>query len=184
VTTRGPVDAITGLAITLHNENIFLPGEPTLPADFGSNGPGSLLGSFFVDVFVYPPGVTPPATQPYPTVQSAYSRLSIDVYRSELKAGPNGTGYDFTIPTDRKLCDYNIADNGGGCVTRSMLDLFPTPGVYKLVVVVDGTSEIDEQPNGPSQAKSNNVFGPIDIMITGTPSSTRANVFLPVIVKP
>jgi hypothetical protein len=65
-----------------------------------------------------------------------------------------------------------------------MLDLFPTPGVYKLVVVVDGTSEIDEQPNGPSQAKSNNVFGPIDIMITGTPSSTRANVFLPVIVKP
>jgi hypothetical protein len=185
VTTRGPTDAITGLSITLHNENIFLAGEPTLPADFDSSSPtAKKLGTFFVDVFIYPPGVTPPVTQPYPTVQSAYSRLSIDVFRSELKAGPNGTGFDFTIPSDRPLCDYNIADNGGGCVTRSMLDLFPTIGVYKVVVVVDGTSEVDEQPNGPNQAKSNNVYGPINISITGTPSPTRASVFLPTIVKP
>jgi hypothetical protein len=184
LTTRGPVDAITGLAITLHNENIFLTGEPTLPADFGPSGFGTMQGSFFVDVFIYPPGVTPPATQPYPTVQSAYSRLSIDVFRSELKAGPNGTSFDFTIPSDRPLCDYNIADNGGGCVTRSMLDLFPTIGVYKVVVVVDGTNEVNELPNDPNQAKSNNVYGPIDINITGTPAATRANVFLPAIVKP
>ncbi|MDZ4721486.1 MAG: hypothetical protein SH847_23735 [Roseiflexaceae bacterium] len=185
VTPVGTSDALTSLAITLHNENVFLPGEPTLPADFGPNGFGSLQGSFFVDVFVYPPGVTPPATQPYPTVLTAYARLSINVFRNELKAGPNGTGYDFTIPANRALCDYTIAITQDRCVTRTMRDLFPDVGVYKLVVVVDGNNDVDEQPTGVNQAKSNNVFGPVDITITTPPPIGGGSnyVYLPVLVK-
>jgi len=107
------------------------------------------------------------------------------VFRNELKAGPNGTGYDFTIPANRALCDYTIAITQDRCVTRTMRDLFPDVGVYKLVVVVDGNNDVDEQPTGVNQAKSNNVFGPVDITITTPPPIGGGSnyVYLPVLVK-
>ncbi|HEU5088585.1 MAG TPA: hypothetical protein VFT99_14115, partial [Roseiflexaceae bacterium] len=123
-----------GMTVTIHNENKLLTGEPTLAANFTTEG------SFFVDVFIYPPGVTAPDTQAVPTGPGPYAALSIDVLRSEVRAGPNGTGYDFTftIPSTRRVCDYNTIYNTPTCKPRQLGEFFQQPGQYTVFVVVDG----------------------------------------------
>jgi hypothetical protein len=180
-----PPSSPQSMTITLHNENIFLTGEPTLAADYGANGPGSFPGSFFVDVFVYPPGVTPPDDQPIPTGPGPYAALSIDVLRSEMQAGPNGTGFDLTLtisPQGRQACDYNTLYNSQTCSPRQISQVFTQVGTYNVVVVVDGDNNVDERPNGPGQAEANNVFK-TTVNVTEVPKVTYyAN--MPLIVAP
>jgi hypothetical protein len=163
---RSGDNKIVGFNITLRNENIFLVGEPTLAADFGADGPGSAPGSLFVDIFIYPAGVALPPSHKPPTVGSAYAAISLDVYRNELQAGPSGTGRDFTIPTDRLLCDYITRSTPPySCSPRLMTSLFPTAGEYQLVVVVDGEDNVVENPTAGGQAEDNNVFGPVTLTV-------------------
>jgi hypothetical protein len=185
---RGPDQKITGFNIVLRNENVFLPGEPTLPADFGPNGAGSAPGSFFVDVFIYPPGVTPPATQPIPTDITAYATLSIDIFRSEIDAGPGGTGFNFTIPADRPLCDYTARFNPPNtCIPRTLGSIFTIAGTYQMVVVVDGDNSVLENPTDAGKAESNNVSATAQLVITQDDIDSGfggASIFLPMVAKP
>jgi hypothetical protein len=184
--TRSPTQQITGFNIVLHNENIFIANEPTLPADFGPDGPGSAPGSFFVDIFIYPPGVTPPPSHEPPTSASAYAAVSLDIFRYELQVGPGGTGFDFTIPADRPLCDYNARSTppNYACIPRTMKSLFPAAGLYQIVVVVDGNNNVTENPTDAGQAESNNVFGPQNFTVAEGSVPSGATIYLPMIVKP
>jgi hypothetical protein len=181
---RTPDQKIFAPKITLHNENIFLAGEPTLAADYGPDGPGSSPGSFFVDVFIYPPGATPPADHPIPTQPTTFSRLSIDVLRSELRTGPGGTGFDFVIPEDRPFCDYAIKFDTNACVERTLKELFPEAGTYTVVVVVDGDDNVTEDPTDAGKAESNNVFTTTVTVDPETISETPNNAYLPLISVP
>jgi hypothetical protein len=185
--TFTPANSPQTMTLTLHNENVYLPGEPTLAADYGSNGPGSFPGSLFVDVFIYPPGVTAPADQPIPTGPGPYAALSIDVLRSELQAGPNGSAYDlqFTVPSSRRMCDYNTLYNSQTCVQKQISEFFRQVGTYTVVVVVDGDNNVDERPSDAGKAESNNVFT-TQVTVTEVPvvTPTGSYVYLSIVVAP
>lgn len=181
----------TGLKIDLRNYNSFIAGEPTLAADYVPGATGESTGSFFVDVFIYPPGVTPPSLEAHkpPTSPGTYARLSIDMLTKEMQAGDAnnnpvqvGGAYNYTIPSDRPLCDYATAYNQQRCEPVSLAQLFPSAGVYTVVVVVDGDDNIQENPTAAGQAEDNNVYS-TQVTITKAPAATGTTIFLPTISR-
>jgi hypothetical protein len=170
--------------ITIRNENTFLAGEPTLAADFGPDGAGTAPGSFFVDIFVFPPGVSPTGLT-IPTAPTSYTKVSYDVIRGEIQAGPNGTAYDFVLPATRSMCDYNTKYNTNNCVLTSLKSIFPSDGTYTVAVVVDGNNDVEER-SGAGEAEANNIL--ITSVVVGpggiTPADQTITIALPLVVKP
>lgn len=188
---RNDIDGVTpiGLLITLHNENIYIPSEPTLAANYVPGATSQGTGSFFVDVFIYPPGASVPAldTHKPKTSPTQYARLSIDVLKSEIQAGDaagnpvqSGGAYNFTIPADRPLCDYATAFNNQRCQPVTLGQLFPVTGTYTVVVVADGDNNIKETPEDAGKSEDNNVFS-TQVTIVKVPTGVRWLVFLPYI---
>lgn len=175
-----------GLQITLRNENIYTPGEPTLAADYVPGATGQGTGSFFVDIFIYPPGaIVPPLTDHKPpTTSTAYARATIDVLKKELQAGDAnnnpvqvGGAYTFTIPADRQIWNYDHTQ------TVTLQQLFPAAGVYTVVVVVDGDNNIKETPEDAGKSEDNNVFSTQVTIVNVPVEPSNPTIYLPVIAN-
>ncbi|HWQ15911.1 MAG TPA: hypothetical protein VNL77_24135 [Roseiflexaceae bacterium] len=182
---------LLGLRTTIMNENLFEP--PTVSADYGDGG------SFALDLFIYPPGVTPnPAdyTPPLPNVfpSSQYNRATMQINRSLLTANKV---YE-VLSSDARWC-YNSAPgvdemicNGQGL---PLATLFPTTGAYTVVAVVDGPNcgmlnvvgcvkETAVGFSNPNAAEENNVSQQVQVVLSAPPPPDGATeIYLPLSVR-
>jgi hypothetical protein len=182
---------ITGLDIKIANDNTFEP--PTVSADYGDGG------SFTVDLFVYPPGVTPNTPAPgysndFPSTQ--YNRATLQVDRALLTAGRQ-----YVVSASDTRWQWTRQN---GTVVNGALDLsqlFPSIGTYTVVAVVDGptcglVSTIGcvretavGQPGydylGNNPAEANNVSTQVQVVVDDVPPTPTPTgvppVLLPVI---
>jgi hypothetical protein len=166
---------------------------PTVSADYGDGG------SFTVDLFVYPPGVTPNTPAPgysndFPSTQ--YNRATLQVDRALLTAGRQ-----YVVSASDTRWQWTRQN---GTVVNGALDLsqlFPSIGTYTVVAVVDGptcglVSTIGcvretavGQPGydylGNNPAEANNVSTQVQVVVDDVPPTPTPTgvppVLLPVI---
>jgi hypothetical protein len=169
---------LTGLDIKIANDNTFEP--PTVSADYGDGG------SFTVDLFVYPPGVTPNTPVPgysndFPSTQ--YNRATIQVDRALLTPGRQ-----YIVNTNDTRWQWTRQN---GTVVTGAVDLsqlFPSVGTYTMVAVVDGPTcglastigcvketavgqpGYDYLSNNPAEA--NNISTQVQLVVDAVPPPT------------
>lgn len=158
---------VTGLAITITNHNDF--EQPTISADYGEGG------SFFLDLFVYPPGVSVPNPHPAPPLGievpvTDYHRAYMSINRSRMTpdAVVRVEAYD-TRWWFNTTQGGELVNPGTGLDLRA---LFPVPGTYTLVAVVDSVDNVQETALGapdPLAAEKNNVSMQVQVTITTPP---------------
>jgi hypothetical protein len=188
-------DKLTDLWLKITNENTFEP--PTISADYGDGG------SFTVDLFVYPQGVTastpaPGYTNDFPSTQ--YNRATMQVNRSLLSPGKQ---YVVSLGDPRWQWTRQNGTQVNGALDLS--ELFPSSGSYTVVAVVDGPTcglvstigcvketavgqaGYDYLTNNPAEA--NNVSGTVPVVINQVPDggpvkpTTPNEVALPMVFK-
>jgi hypothetical protein len=187
VTTTQNADGTTrGVEVRLRNQNLTDSG-PTQPANVcHSSQPGcNPEGTFFVDVFIFPPGVTPisptlpllasggaslsnPALAPYHraclqipkwVMQKDTTFLIAETFRwSDIK----------TVGIDGCVSAATNASNGTGKILRDFLD--QGSGTYKVILVADTHTDLkglvyeSDVPSGDHVAERNNVSAIFDIV--------------------
>lgn len=138
---RGSGNALTGLTVTIDNVNQISP--PTLAADFDSGG------SFFVDLCIFKPGQTPVR----PTIPMSDNNHQCSKAYADINKSLMGANTTYTITRW-----YDTAEEK----PLNILSLFPDPGRYNVIVVVDSYNYIDE---GTAGGEGNNISNttPIDV---------------------
>lgn len=189
-----PVDAVTvtqnadsttrGIEVRLRNQNLIDP--PTQPANVcHASQPGcNPEGTFFVDVFIFPPGVTP-ISLTLPLLAPGGASLSnpalAPYHRACLQIPKNVMQKDVThlIPETARWSDIqavgidgcaSAATNfvtGRGKPLRDFLD--QGSGVYKIILVADSHTDLkglvieSNVANGDHPAERNNVSAIFDV---------------------
>jgi hypothetical protein len=187
VTTTQNTDGTTrGVEVRLRNQNLTDSG-PTQPANVcHASQPGcNPEGTFFVDVFIFPPGATPisptlplfapggaslsnPALAPYHraclqipkwVMQKDTTFLIAETFRwSDIK----------TVGIDGCVSAATNASNGTGKILRDFLD--QGSGTYKVILVADTHTDLkglvyeSDVPSGDHVAERNNVSAIFDIV--------------------
>jgi hypothetical protein len=187
VTTTQNTDGTTrGVEVRLRNQNLTDSG-PTQPANVcHASQPGcNPEGTFFVDVFIFPPGVTPisptlplfapggdslsnPALAPYHraclqipkwVMQKDTTFLIAETFRwSDIK----------TVGIDGCVSAATNASNGTGKILRDFLD--QGSGTYKVILVADTHTDLkglvyeSDVPSGDHVAERNNVSAIFDVV--------------------
>jgi hypothetical protein len=187
VTTTQNTDGTTrGVEVRLRNQNLTDSG-PTQPANVcHSSQPGcNPEGTFFVDVFIFPPGETPisptlplfapggdslsnPALAPYHraclqipkwVMQKDTTFLIAETFRwSDIK----------TVGIDGCVSAATNASNGTGKILRDFLD--QGSGTYKVILVADTDTTLkglvyeSDAPGGDHVAERNNVSAIFDVV--------------------
>lgn len=172
---RTPTNIVTGVNVTIKNENLFEP--PTLNAAYG------LGGTFYVDLFIYPPGVEPPSPHPAPPFPNGSQAVSqyhigyIEVRRNLLEANTT-----YTIPSGAVWCNAQITTS---CQPIDLSTKLTERGIYKLVAVVDSIDNVLETAEGdanPQAAEQNNVSAVVTLDLTTSVGPTPdRRVFFPAV---
>ncbi len=185
VTATQNTDGTTrGIEVRLRNQNLIDP--PTQPANVcHASQPGcNPEGTFFVDVFIFPPGVTP-ISPTLPLFASGGNSLSnpalAPYYRACLQIRKNVMQKDFTHLIGESIRWSDIQAEGiGGCVSavtnfesgkgkilRDFLD--QGSGTYKIILVADSHTDLkglvfeSDTTDGNHPAELNNVSAIFDV---------------------
>lgn len=146
---RNEAGQLKALRIKITNQNDF--ESPTQPADYEKPGRG---GSFFVDLCISAPNgtLTPPPSKEgkSPDCSSAYINVS-------KTAMPAGAVLD--LPTNNR----QWIDSRTNQQIPNVLAFFPQPGVYEVLVAIDGENLVNEGDKG---AATNNVSAVLRVTIT------------------
>jgi hypothetical protein len=186
---------ITGLGVTITNQNEF--ELPTISADYGDGG------TFYLDLFIFPPGVTPVVpTVPMPNEfpASTYNRATIQINRSLMSPG-----HVQPISAGDVRWQYSTEPGLNSNVVNGPLDLsrlFPAPGTYTIIAVVDGPDcgligtigcvrETAQGFTNPNAAEENNVSAQVQLTISTPPPTgpgdgedEEPTIFLPITQRP
>jgi len=139
---RGLNNIFLGLNVVIENKNLIEP--PTLAAD------AEKKGSFYVDLCIFKPGVTPvKPTLPLPNPPTnTCSTVYANVNRIFLPANDS-----YVIPQWKDTKTNQIV---------SLTKYFTTPGTYNVIVVIDSLNNVNEGNKG---GESNNVPNAIPITV-------------------
>lgn len=155
--------------ITIINQ-AFDAEHPALDADWDAPG------TFFVDIYVTPPGVTPTAPQ-LGTVGVAWA----EVNKSLLKGG-------MTEPYPIPSTNWRPGSCVSGCGTMNWRSVFTTVGTYNVYVMVDSTDNpaaqfgnLVESETTTTAGETDNVFGPFTVEVTEIEDN---RVFVPTVMAP
>lgn len=132
---RGPGNSLSNLTIVIINHS-DMQGIPTQPADLESTG------SFFVDLFIFGPGeqvITPtvPLTPQDEQRSKAYANISKSLMQVDTQL------------TVAQWC--NSAGPPASCTPINLLSLFPQPGIYRVIAVVDSLNYVRETTTDPAE---------------------------------
>jgi len=213
VTATQNTDGTTrGIEVRLQNQNLTDSG-PTQPADLcHASQPGcNPAGTFFVDVFIFPPGVTPiPPTLPLfaPGGASLSNPALAPYHRACLQIPKNVMQKDVTHlirETDRWSdiratgidgCVSAVTNfvRGSGKILRDFFD--QGSGTYKVILVADSHTDLkglvieSDTVNGDHPAEQNNVSAIFDVAFVAggappnpEPPDGAVRVFLPMVTR-
>lgn len=210
VTTTQNADSTTrGVEVRLRNQNLTDSG-PTQPANVcHASQPGcNPEGTFFVDVFIFPPSVTPisptlplfagsslsnPALTPY---HRACLQIPKNVMQKDVTylIGENARWSDIqAVGIDGCVSSATNFVRGTGKILRDFLD--QGSGTYKIILVADTDTTLkglvfeSDVPDGTHVAEQNNVSAIFDInFVAGgapppdnPPPDDVRRVFLPLV---
>lgn len=135
VPRRNSENRLSDIEINVTNENLFeVNGSgtpyPTVSADYGDGG------SFTLDLFIYPPGVSPSTPAPgytndFPSTQ--YNRATMQINRSLMSPLKQ-----YIVNLNDVRWQWTKQDGSPGTGVPDLTELFPTLGTYTVVAVVDG----------------------------------------------
>jgi hypothetical protein len=185
-TTQNANGTTRGVEVRLRNQNLTDSG-PTQPANVcHASQPGcNPEGTFFVDVFIFPPGATPISpTLPLfaPGGASLSNPALVPYHRACLQIPKNVMQKDVTylIEENARWSDIQAvgidgcvsaatnASNGTGKILRDFLD--QGSGTYKVILVADTHTDLkglvyeSDVPSGDHVAERNNVSAIFDIV--------------------
>ncbi len=214
VTTTQNADGTTrGVEVRLRNQNLTDSG-PTQPANVcHASQPGcNPEGTFFVDVFIFPPGVTPisPTLPLFAPGGASLSNPALAPYhRACLQIPKNVMQKDVTYLLEENARWSDIQAVGiDGCVSsatnfvrgtgkilRDFLD--QGSGTYKVILVADTDTTLkglvyeSDVPDGDHVAEQNNVSAIFDVVFTAggapppdnPPPEGVKRVFLPLVSR-
>ncbi len=181
VDQRDPRGRLTGINVTITNQNLFSP--PGTPITFGADIDGG--GDFYVDLYIYGPSATKPPLPPAPTIPvpatpPPENRAYAIVPKASL--GPNA------IYAIRNWCVQSAATT---CTPFDPLTFLQQqgPGWYTVFVVVDSTDcrdyercvGVDESDGDELRGEQNNVKG---FQFQVAPNSIVRTVNLPITSRP
>ena len=152
---RGLNNTFLGLSVVIQNVNKF---EQKLSADFDKKG------SFFVDLCIFGPGVTPvKPTLPLTAQNTQCSKAYANVSRSYLTAGAS-----YTIPQWQDTKTNQVVN---------LINYFKTPGTYNVIIAIDSFNSVDEGIKG---GEGNNVPNAVTFSVT----KPAIQLNLPLVRKP
>lgn len=168
--TPNPIapDSTIAPSVTITNE-AFDAQTPAIPADWDGGG------SFFVDLYVTPPGQTPRA----PTlgeVGVAYAEVS--------KAGMQ-VGAKYAIQGWRPSSCFDPNNPPPSGCTVNWHNIFNTKGTYNVYIMVDSMSgpsdfgNVKEADFINTIGETDNVYGPFTVEV----SESRGGIFLPLVMR-
>jgi hypothetical protein len=209
--TQNPDSTTRGIEVRLRNQNLIDP--PTQPANLcHASQPGcNPEGTFFVDVFIFPPGVTPisPTLPLFAPGGNSLSNPALAPYhRACLQIPKNVMQKDVThlIRESDRWSDIQ-AVGIDGCVSavtnfvsgrgKILRDFFDQgSGVYKVILVADSHTDLkglvieSDEASGDHPAERNNVSAIFDVnFVAGgappnpEPPDGTVRVFLPLVTR-
>ncbi|HEY0605882.1 MAG TPA: hypothetical protein VGD58_23365 [Herpetosiphonaceae bacterium] len=144
--------------------------HPALDADWDAPG------TFFVDIYVTPPGVTPAPPQ-LGTVGVAWA----EVNKSLMKANMTDP---YVIPST----NWRPGSCVTGCNAMNWRSVFTTVGVYNVYVMVDSSDNpaaqfgnLVESETTTTAGETDNVFGPFQVEVT---EFSDLRIFVPTVMAP
>ncbi|MFQ3682274.1 galactose oxidase, partial [Roseiflexus sp.] len=208
--TQNPDTTTRGIEVRLRNQNLIDP--PTQPANVcHASQPGcNPEGTFFVDVFIFPPSVTPISpTLPLFTGSALSNPALAPYHRACLQIPKSFMQKDVTYLIGESVRWSDIQAVGiDGCVSavtnfvrgtgKILRDFFDQgSGTYKVILVADTDTSLkglvieSDTPDGNHPAERNNVSAIFDVpFVAGgappppaPPPEGTVQVFLPLVTR-
>ncbi len=203
--TRNADNTTRGVEVRLRNENLTDSG-PTQPANMchALQPECKPEGAFFVDVFIFPPGVTPISPtlpllapdgkrlSPENEALAPYHRACLQIPKSVMQKNvthlieENARWSDIkTDGIDKCVSAATNARNGTGKILRDFFD--QGSGTYKVILVADTHTDLkglvyeSDAPDGDHVAERNNVSAILDVpfIAASTPTPTPTDTPTP-----